>query len=257
MFNGGQVAINKITNRSITGGDSKKQHAFSLNPFPFAEVKNGMVELIMYSKDVPYFIDLKARGYTSYQLNIALTLKSVYSQRLYELLSRFKDTGKWHVEIERFKFLLGIDKEKTFMGNLANGNLKSKVIEPAMKELAEKTEIEFNYSFQKTGKKYTAIAFDIYTQKLIKHIETADAKADAVEVLEQLAEARPGQQMAYLHIALSRYEFTDAQRQKIIKSNPVTVKFLHIHAQIETGAIKVETTPTRLMAWHLRQLGWS
>lgn len=251
-----KIAINKITNRSITGGDNKKQHAFSINPFPFAELKNGVVELVMYSKAVPLFMDLKTHGYTSYELNIALSLKSVYSQRLYELLGRFKDTHQWHIEIEKLKFLLGIDKDKSFNGPLGNGKIKATVIEPARIELAEKTDIEFTYEFVKEGRKFVAIDFTIYTKKLIKHIEAASSKQDAIEILEQVAEASQGQQTAFLYGALTEYQFSQDQQKRIFDNPKYQVKFIEIHTQIKLGVIKVETTPTRLMAWHLRQLGW-
>lgn len=251
-----KVAINKITNRSITGGDNNKQYAFSINPFPFAELKNGVVELVMYSKAVPLFIDLKTRGYTSYELDIALSLRSVYSQRLYELLGRFKDTGKWYLEIEKFKFLLGIDKDKYFTGASANGNLRSRVIEPARIELAEKTDIEFTYEFVKEGRKFVAIDFKIFTKKLIKNIEIAASKEEAIQILEEFAEASQGQQMRFLHEALTSYEFTYEQQKRIFDIPKYQVKFIEIHTQIQLGAIIVEATRTHSMAWHLKQLGW-
>ena len=256
-FHALKAAIMKIVTRVITGGDDRKEHAFALVPIPWAEVKNGMVELMLQAKAVPYFIDLKKQGYTSYELDIAMSLGSTYSQRLFELLSRFKDTGKWRVDIDNFKFLLGIDKEKIYNSINGNGKIKEKVLEPARRELAEKTDIEFTYSFEKESRKYVAINFNIYTKKLIKHIETADAKADAVSVLEQVAEAPHGQQMMFLHTALSEYQFDEKQKRKILDNQKFTLKFVEIHTLIMTKAIEVQTTPTRLMAWHLRQLGWS
>lgn len=251
-------AIKKITNRSIVGGDDNKQHAFSINPFPFAELKNGVIELTMFSKAVPYFIDLKTRGYTSYELDIALSLTSVYSQRVYELLSsnKYRSKGEWVIEIDRFKYLLGIDKEKAFTGQYANGNLKKKVIEPAMAELAAKTDIEFDYSFQKTGKKYDAILFKVYTKKVLQQIETADAKKDVSVFLKELEAATPGQQMVYIHNALSDYDFTSAQQNSIRNSEKLISKFLEIHTGIVSGAIKVDTTKTRYMAGILRKIGF-
>ncbi len=256
-FSALRQAVNKLATRTISGGNNKKEEAWVITPFPFAKIKNGALEVALYREAVPYFIDLKLRGYTAYQLDVALSLSSVYSQRLFELLSRFKDTGKWYVEISKLKFLLGIDKDKGYNGAAANGNLKLKVIEPAMKELAEKTDIEFNYSFQKEGRKYVSIQFDIYTKKLIKHIETVDAKADAVNVLEQVADASLGQQMVFLHTALADYQFDEKQKRKIIEVSKFTVKFVEVHSQILTGAIQVQTTQTRYMAGILRTLGWS
>lgn len=253
-----RTAINKIVTRSITASNEGKKYALAISPIPWAELKNGTIQLKLQKEAVPYFIDLKKRGYTTYELDIAMSLSSVYSQRLFELLSRWKDTGKWYdVEIEKFKFLMGVDKDKAYNGTVANGNLKSRILEPARVELAEKTDIEFTYTFEKEGRKFVAINFDIYTKKLIKHIETADAKADAVSVLEQVAEASQGQQIMFLHTALSEYQFDEKQKRKILDNQKITLKFVEIHTLIMTKAIEVQTTPTRLMAWHLRQLGWS
>ncbi len=250
-----KTAINKITNRSITGGDNEKQHAFSINPFPFAEVKNGMVELVMYSKAVPLFIDLKIRGYTSYELDIALSLKSVYSQRLYELLGRFKDTGRWYVEIERFKFLLGIDKEKSFNGTLANGRLKEIVINPAMKELAEKTDLEFDYCFEKTGRKYTAITFIIKTKKLLKFIKTQDAKQDILTVTRQLREMPANEHMPTIIQALSDYKFSYKQKENIKRDEKMISEFFRVHLDIIAGVVEIRKDKTSYMASVLMPLG--
>lgn len=253
-----RTAINKIVTRSITASNEGKKYALAISPIPWAELKNGTIHLKLQKEAVPYFIDLKKRGYTTYELDIAMSLSSVYSQRLFELLSRWKDTGKWYdVEIEKFKFLMGVDKDKAYNGTVANGNLKSRILEPSRLELAEKTDIEFTYTFRKEGRKFVAINFDIYTKKLIKHIETADAKEDAKEVLLQLADATQGQQTVFLHTWLTQYEFSDDQKRKILESDKLKLKFIDIHTQILVGAIKVETTKSRLMAWNLRQLGWS
>lgn len=256
-FHALRAAINKIVGRTITGSDEGKKYAFALSPIPWAELKNGVVELMLQAKAVPYFIDLKKQGYTAYELDVAMSLTSVYSQRLFELLSRWKDTNKWYgVDIEKFKFLMGIDKDKAYNGAVANGNIKTRILEPARAELAEKTDIEFAYHFEKEGRKFKTINFDIYTKKLIKYIDTADAKADVKEVLEQLAEGTEGQQAIFLLGVFTDYQFDKLQQKKILDNPKFKLKFIEIHTLIKTGAIEVQTTPTRLMAWHLRQLGW-
>lgn len=247
-------ALKKLSTRNITGGDDKKQHFFSITPIPKAEIKNGRINVSLYAEAVPYFVDLKKMGYTSYRLDVALSLTSVYSQRMFELLSRFRDTGKWYdVEIENLKYMLGIDKEKSYT---RLNNLINRVIEPARVELKEKTDLEFVYTLQKTGKKNTHISFDIYTKDLIKYIGEIEKKENARATLEYLADASSGAQMVYLISALKTYNFTEEQERLIQNRRPLTLKFLEIHALIQSGSIKVETTPTRLMAWHLRQLGW-
>ncbi len=255
-FNYGQFkdACRKITTRTITGGNDKKEHFFSITPIPKAEIKDGFINLTLLNDAVPYFIDLKKQGYTTYELDVAMSLTSVYSQRLFELLGRWRDTGKWYgVEIERLKVLMGVDKDKAYK---KHSNIVNRILEPARLELSEKTDIEFTYNFEKEGRKFVTINFDVYTKKLIKHIETTDAKADAVSVLEQLADATQGQQTIFIEQAFADYQFTEIQKNKIRQDNKFKLKFIEIHTLIMTKAIEVQTTPIRLMAWHLRKLGW-
>lgn len=252
-----KLAINKITTRSITGGDNKKQHAFSIAPIPFAEVKNGVVTLMVQAKAVPLFIDLKTRGYTSYQLDIALSLTSAYSQRLYELLSRYKNTEhkKYYESIDKLKFLLGIDKDKTFKGPLANGNLKSKVIEPAMKELAEKTDIEFDYILEKTGKKFTDITFHIKPKKYLEYQKTEDAKEDAALVYKQLQELNNNDIVNIVYKTLPDYNFTPRQKDNITKSPEMMSEFLKINVLIITNVLTITKNKTAYMAKMLQPYG--
>lgn len=249
-------AINKLTTRSVTGSDENKKYAVSMSPIPWAELKDGVLQVKLQKEAVPYFIDLKLKGYTAYQFKVAMSLGSTYSQRLFELLSRWKDKGVWYVTIEQFKFLMGIDKEKSYNGPYANGKIKQAILTPAQEELAEKTDMEFDYEFKKEGRKFVAITFRILTKKLIKHIESQASQEDAYEVLEELAEATAGQQMAFLHTAMVDYDFNAEQQKRIFDNTKYQVKFIEVHTQIKVGAIEVQTTTTRLMAWHLRKLGW-
>jgi plasmid replication initiation protein len=245
-----KASIEKITTRNIKGGDNKKEHAWSMTPIPWAEVKNGSVQVKLQKEAVPYFVDLKLRGYTAYQLDVALSLTSVYSQRLFELLSRFKDTGEWYVDIDRFKFLLGIDKNKVFNGASANGNLKVKILDPAMKELAEKTDIVFAYDLKKEGRKFVRIIFQIATKKLIRYVESENAKAGADQLLKDLGEGTQGQQWEFVYAVLPDYDLTKEQKRRIIAEPELTTKFVRIHGEIKAGK-EIRETPTKYMAWHL------
>jgi plasmid replication initiation protein len=107
---------------------------------------------------VPYFIDLKKQGYTTYELDVAMSLTSVYSQRLFELLGRWRDTGKWYgIEIQRLKVLMGVDKDKAYK---KHSNIVNRILEPARLELAEKN----GYRVYLEGRKFVIINFDIYTK---------------------------------------------------------------------------------------------
>lgn len=133
----------------------------------------GDIEFQISGEIMPRLLEL-ARGYTLYSLQIALSLKSTYSQRLYEYCCRFRGTGKWNISIEDFKVLLKIENEKGYVGRDANGNIKKRILEVAKKEikaLYDKGDCDlfFSYEFKKTGKLFTDIKFSIFSTKNPKH----------------------------------------------------------------------------------------
>ena len=92
--------------------------------------------------------------FASYKLKQIAGLKSTYSIRLLEFLTQFKATGKLIIELDRFKDRLGIkDEYKRFT------NLRMRVIEPAIKELQEKSNLVINWNPIKSGKTIKQLEF--------------------------------------------------------------------------------------------------
>lgn len=121
---------------------------------------SGYIELAFDPKLKPYLLQLK-KHFTEYKLDTILHLKSIYAIRLYELLKKesFKaKNNQFRVYFEytdlREKF--GIEKKEYLKFN----NFKQKAIDPAVKELSEKTDLIINeVKYGKTGRKITNITF--------------------------------------------------------------------------------------------------
>lgn len=95
---------------------------------------------------VPFLTDLK-KQFLSLKLSQVACLKSIYSIRLLEFLMQFKSTGKFVIDIEEFKKRLDIQNEyQRFY------NLKMRVIEPAIKELQRKSNLDISWKPIKTGR---------------------------------------------------------------------------------------------------------
>lgn len=145
----------------------------------------GLVEFEVSRKLMPYLVEL-AKGFTFYSLQVALSLKSVYSQRIYECCCRYRDSGKWNISIENLKIMLMIENEKTYIGSNANGNLKSKILEMAKKEIKNlydkgDSDLYFVYELtKKSGKVFTDIKFKIFSAKNPKHEPTKAEDMQAV-----------------------------------------------------------------------------
>jgi plasmid replication initiation protein len=99
----------------------------------------GKVTLGLSTFITPYLTMLHER-FASYKLNQIAGLKSIYSIRLLEFLTQFKATGKLIIELGRFKDRLDLKNEYTRFFDL-----KKRVIEPAVKELREKSNLEIDW----------------------------------------------------------------------------------------------------------------
>jgi|LNAP01.1.fsa_nt_gb plasmid replication initiation protein len=114
----------------------------------------GWVELYWWPALIGALMGLK-KNFTSYQLKQTTALRSVYSWRLLELLTRFKQTGWAQFDIE--DFLVSMDAPPS-LSDFAQ--VKRRIIIPAVTELVVKDGWSISWLPIKTGRKVTAIRFE-------------------------------------------------------------------------------------------------
>ncbi len=120
----------------------------------------GLMELCFDPKLKPYLLQLKEQ-FTIMPLKQVLSLRSVYSIRIYEMLQQFKSTGFFITKVDDLKYKLGLeDKYKSY--NL----FKKNVILQAQKELS-KTDMAFTFKEIKEGRKVDRISFKLIPIKEI------------------------------------------------------------------------------------------
>lgn len=104
----------------------------------------------------PYLIDLQ-RCYTEYELIYALNFSSKYAIRLYELSKSVHGKRLGSVEIKYnladFRKKLGVQNDDYPM----YANLRQRVIEPAVKEINESSDIDISITPLKSGRKVVAV----------------------------------------------------------------------------------------------------
>lgn len=93
-----------------------------------------------------------AKGFRKYELKTAMEFESVYAMRFYELLSGQKNPLTYTIEQLKDMFKIQ-DKYKL------TADFLRYVIEPAKKELDEKSPYSFEYKINKSGRKFHSITF--------------------------------------------------------------------------------------------------
>lgn len=111
----------------------------------------------------PYLLDLK-RDFTKLNLKHILLLKSGNSIRIYELLKQYLSIRERTIKIPDLKLFLGLDEN----GYQMYSDFKRKVIVPAMKEINEKTDINFDFKEIKQGRKVVSLRFFIQSKSIGK-----------------------------------------------------------------------------------------
>jgi len=160
-----QDAAKQLYNRSITFYEAaSKRRGKALKPTQvqmrwIGQAKyhegEGWVELHWWPALLPHLTGLR-KNFTSYQLQQASALRSIYSWRLLELLSRFEDTGWLEITIEDFS--RSMDASAKQQADFAA--IRRKIIEPAVKELMDKDNWLIQWRPIKKGRKVAALRFD-------------------------------------------------------------------------------------------------
>jgi len=136
----------------------------------------GKVRVLLNSNLKKYLIDLHEH-YTQYELWNLLALKGKYSLRFYELFQSYfvsklsKHTEK-EVDINELKKVLMAENYKTFEP------FRRRVLEPAIKEINEYTDLNVIFNAIKSGKTVVAIKFNInrktYPSNYVSYQKTID-----------------------------------------------------------------------------------
>jgi plasmid replication initiation protein len=129
------------------------------------------LEIEVSKKFVPYIVEM-AKHFTTYSLTAALSLKSVYSQRFFELCNQWKNEGVFTLTLDQLRKMLSIeDKYKTWK------DLNKCVLTVAHKEIKNlysegTSNVCFDYKIkEKKGKRIVSLEFTVYSKDKTKTSE--------------------------------------------------------------------------------------
>jgi plasmid replication initiation protein len=146
----------------------------------------GIIELEVSEKLRPYLIDLK-NNFTSFRLQSVLSLTSKYAKRIYELASQWKDIGETKTySLDEFKYMLALKDptKKEPEQYMQISNLKKFVLDIAVEQISEHTDLRVSYELLKEGRSYQKVRFYVVPQQLERiplafELADEDAKTQA------------------------------------------------------------------------------
>lgn len=134
----------------------------------------GCVELVFASDVIPLITRLEAR-YTEYELKQVVGLQSEYAIRLYELIIQWRSVGKTNpISLMELREKLGLmDEYKRIEA------FKRRVLDLAVKQINEHTDITTEYEQHKQGRVITGFTFRFKVKKDKRKIASKTANIDA------------------------------------------------------------------------------
>jgi plasmid replication initiation protein len=101
-----------------------------------------------------YLFDIN-NNFTKYRIRHVLGLKSVYAIRIYELMCQHLEKGSFYLWVSDFRKLFELEnKYKMF------SEIKKFILNPAMKELNKKSNVNIDFTTEKKGRTVKKIIFN-------------------------------------------------------------------------------------------------
>ena len=200
---------------------------------------------IEFTKSIrPYLFELKD-NFTSFQLYSALRLSSKYAKRIYAICSQWKDVGETKkVTIQELKKMLYIVDNKGNEKFKQIGEFKRFVLDEAVKQINERTDLNIDYRLEKQGRSFTNIAFQVKSQPLAVSPQIAAAEMSTGSAPSGIND----QQAQNARLFLEKLSIKDARIISQIMTSGDLIKQVNKFAyEIQNGKIKADKNPAGLL----------
>ena len=170
-----KACIKKLADKSvwITIDDKGTETLIRWIERPYINIASGILKIKIDDLMKPYLLQLK-NHFTQYNFLYTLAMKSKYSIRLFEILKSYSNLHKWTVSVDDLKTKLSAETYERY------SDFKRKVIDIAIREINEYSDITVSLEFIKDSRKISEICFNIKTKKEITERIKTWAKIESV-----------------------------------------------------------------------------
>ena len=168
-----QAAADNLFNRWFSYIDTKGNRVKCRWVYKIKYLKgHGGIEL-SFPSEIIYMLTIfdKNNSFTIYDKNIGLSFRGMYSLRLYELLQQYKKLGERKVEITELRNMFSLNDKYKILANF-----KARVIDPAIEEINELSNLIISYEQIKRGRVITAFLFTIKEKEKPKDVASVRDK---------------------------------------------------------------------------------
>jgi plasmid replication initiation protein len=148
---------------------------------PYIDKRSGTIKIKIDELMRPFLLELKAH-FTSYSIYYTLAMRSKYSIRIYEMLKSYENLGEYTIELDILKKKLFAEKYPVYK------DFRVKVLDVAMREINDFTDISVTFITIKNGKKVDKIKFKITPKKDLKERVETFKKIEQKISLKQMSE---------------------------------------------------------------------
>jgi hypothetical protein len=194
-----------------------------IGDFMLSAKREGGYWRLLFPEKTVHFLTEVSKGITPLQTIVYLTAQSKYTVRMYELLMRYRDTGKWYTTPEDLAdlFELPTTYRKSF------GRLSQTVLEPARRELLKlyrnnQSDIYFSYVDERGGRgnKVKRLIFSVFWREKRKKLEKQEG-TDLQFVSDNLKRLMINDTKINKHQKKKNEEFIDRALSKLIETGNV------------------------------------
>lgn len=219
-------AVDNLFNRQFSFRETRKGTDFIVKSrwvSRIAYATNEAILEITFAPDVVPLILRLEEHFTSYQLKQVTQLTSKYAIRLYEMLIAWREVGKTpQIELAEFRHKIGVeDNEYKDMHNF-----KKRVLEPAIKQINEHTDITATYEQHKRGRLISGFSFRFKPKPTPKKEKDTGRDKDTVDMFFNMSDAQVAMyssklcrlpEFSYLATGNEGYEVLASKIAKMLK----------------------------------------
>jgi plasmid replication initiation protein len=180
-------SLEKFRSRNFTYTNEVDDDWLTCGFINYAHIKKGVAEIQVSHKLMPFLVELSSQ-YTTYSLHVAMSLKSKWSQRMYELCQKWQGTDGFRMSVD--------DLRKSFMLEEKYNRyalLNERVLQVAKRELKElydlgQCDVYFEFSEERVGRSVEMLRFKLFRKNSMNVKTTNDLLLELIPVFQTIYE---------------------------------------------------------------------